>query len=115
MIGNLSQKEFTMTIKTKIFKVVLIGLFSLGLGACSSASKEDHHHHKAEYNGACAYSMAHGKHVNGKPELNVSYKGKTYYFSEDSMRDHFLDEIKTNVDSANKQWKKVEHTHRDRP
>ncbi len=86
-------------------KSILIGLFFVGLIGCASSSKEAYHHHNIAYKGKCAYSVAHGKHdVSGKKEFNVIYKGKTYYFSNSDLRDHFVKEIESNITTANMQW-----------
>ena len=85
-------------------KKILLLIFAVSLAGCATG-KTAHHHHKPQFEGKCAYNVAHGKHdVDGSPEIAVEYKGKTYFFSSKDAKDHFLGEIKSSVKSANRKW-----------
>jgi YHS domain-containing protein len=93
-------------------KKFLLGLAFIGFtgAGCASVQPASHHHHagtqeKPEFEGKCAYSVAHGNHdVTGKPEYNLEYKGKTYFFSDESMKKLFVQELEKNVETSQQNW-----------
>ena len=86
-------------------KFITALIFTLLLSSCAHHHKKPEHHHHA-YEKQCAYSVLHGEmSVKGLSEYKVEHGQKTYYFSSKDKMVEFKKNLKTNVATADKNWK----------